>query len=134
MSKSPFPFSQSWDPFKLLLFPFRNSQLLFVNISLTMFVFAGHISLVTPSSYSPAAKITLGTVNSNVGAQMVSVTPHQCTNTHTSLNACKQAALHDLSNTQIKTIGCSCSSLGLQHSGNFHGWTLSMGINGIKWE
>ncbi|XP_016101191.1 transcription factor Dp-2, partial [Sinocyclocheilus grahami] len=34
----------------------------------------GNISLVTPSSYSPATKITLGTVNSNVGAQMVSVT------------------------------------------------------------
>uniref|UniRef100_A0A672LAT3 Transcription factor n=1 Tax=Sinocyclocheilus grahami TaxID=75366 RepID=A0A672LAT3_SINGR len=28
----------------------------------------GNISLVTPSSYSPATKITLGTVNSNVGA------------------------------------------------------------------
>ncbi|CAM4556423.1 unnamed protein product [Leuciscus chuanchicus] len=42
-----------------------------------MFVFAGHISLVTPSSYSPAAKITLGTVNSNVGAQMILSTPQR---------------------------------------------------------
>lgn len=40
-----------------------------------VYMFAGNISLVTPSSYSPATKITLGTVNSNVGAQMVSVTP-----------------------------------------------------------
>uniref|UniRef100_A0A672MC07 Transcription factor n=1 Tax=Sinocyclocheilus grahami TaxID=75366 RepID=A0A672MC07_SINGR len=51
-----------------------NSQLLFMSISLTVFVFAGNISLVTASSYSPATKITLGMVNSNVGAQMVSVT------------------------------------------------------------
>ncbi|ROI16097.1 Transcription factor Dp-1 [Anabarilius grahami] len=37
----------------------------------------GNISLVTPSSYSPAAKITLGTVNSNVGAQMILSTPQR---------------------------------------------------------
>nr|AAH95295.1 Tfdp2 protein [Danio rerio] len=37
----------------------------------------GNISLVTPSSYSPANKITLGTVNSNVGAQMILSTPQR---------------------------------------------------------
>uniref|UniRef100_A0A671RKW0 Transcription factor n=1 Tax=Sinocyclocheilus anshuiensis TaxID=1608454 RepID=A0A671RKW0_9TELE len=37
----------------------------------------GSISLVTPSSYSPATKITLGTVNSNVGAQMILSTPQR---------------------------------------------------------
>ncbi|KTF91031.1 hypothetical protein cypCar_00021263, partial [Cyprinus carpio] len=37
----------------------------------------GNISLVTPSSYSPATKITLGTVNSNVGAQMILSTPQR---------------------------------------------------------
>ncbi len=55
-------------------------RVLSVNISLIVFVFAGNISLVTPSSYIPATKITLGTVNSNVGAPMVSVSQtHQCT-------------------------------------------------------
>ena len=34
--------------------------------------FAGNISLITQSSYSPATKITLGAVNSNVGTPMVS--------------------------------------------------------------
>ncbi|XP_051521255.1 transcription factor Dp-2-like isoform X2 [Myxocyprinus asiaticus] len=38
---------------------------------------SGNISLVTPSSYSPATKITLGTVNSNVGAQMILSTPQR---------------------------------------------------------
>ncbi|NP_937851.1 transcription factor Dp-2 [Danio rerio] len=37
----------------------------------------GNISLLTPSSYSPANKITLGTVNSNVGAQMILSTPQR---------------------------------------------------------
>ncbi|XP_026081627.1 transcription factor Dp-2-like isoform X2 [Carassius auratus] len=37
----------------------------------------GNISLVTPSSYSPATKITLGMVNSNVGAQMILSTPQR---------------------------------------------------------
>ncbi|XP_051535739.1 transcription factor Dp-2 isoform X1 [Myxocyprinus asiaticus] len=37
----------------------------------------GNISLVTPCSYSPATKITLGTVNSNVGAQMILSTPQR---------------------------------------------------------
>ncbi|XP_056612464.1 transcription factor Dp-2 isoform X3 [Triplophysa dalaica] len=37
----------------------------------------GNISLVTPSSYSPTTKITLGTVNSNVGAQMILSTPQR---------------------------------------------------------
>uniref|UniRef100_A0A673NCX2 Transcription factor n=1 Tax=Sinocyclocheilus rhinocerous TaxID=307959 RepID=A0A673NCX2_9TELE len=37
----------------------------------------GNISLVTASSYSPATKITLGMVNSNVGAQMILSTPQR---------------------------------------------------------
>lgn len=45
----------------------------FLNQNLTK----GNISLVTPSSYSPASKITLGTVNSNVGAQMILSTPQR---------------------------------------------------------
>uniref|UniRef100_A0A8C1CUQ6 Transcription factor n=1 Tax=Cyprinus carpio carpio TaxID=630221 RepID=A0A8C1CUQ6_CYPCA len=36
-----------------------------------------NISLVTPSSYSPATKITLGMVSSNVGAQMILSTPQR---------------------------------------------------------
>lgn len=80
------------------VFPLRSSRLLFVNISLTVFVFAGNISLLTPSSYSPATKITLGTVNANVGAQMVSVTQtHQCTYIHVNKHA-----LHSVPNTQIQ--------------------------------
>uniref|UniRef100_A0A3B1IJK4 Transcription factor n=1 Tax=Astyanax mexicanus TaxID=7994 RepID=A0A3B1IJK4_ASTMX len=38
---------------------------------------AGSISLVTPSNYSPATKITLGAVNSNVGAQTIISTPQR---------------------------------------------------------
>ncbi|XP_007236809.3 transcription factor Dp-2 isoform X1 [Astyanax mexicanus] len=37
----------------------------------------GSISLVTPSNYSPATKITLGAVNSNVGAQTIISTPQR---------------------------------------------------------
>ncbi|KAI4890253.1 hypothetical protein NFI96_014027 [Prochilodus magdalenae] len=37
----------------------------------------GNISLVTPSNYSPATKITLGAVNSNVGAQTIISTPQR---------------------------------------------------------
>ncbi|XP_063061713.1 transcription factor Dp-2 isoform X2 [Engraulis encrasicolus] len=37
----------------------------------------GNISLVTPPSYSPATKITLGAVNSNVGTPMIISTPQR---------------------------------------------------------
>ncbi|TRY85166.1 hypothetical protein DNTS_006355, partial [Danionella cerebrum] len=37
----------------------------------------GSISLLAPSSYSPATKVTLGAVNSNVGAPMILSTPQR---------------------------------------------------------
>ncbi|MCI4385934.1 hypothetical protein PGIGA_G00056410 [Pangasianodon gigas] len=39
----------------------------------------GNISLVAPSNYSPVTKITLGAVNSNVGAPMIISTPQRVT-------------------------------------------------------
>ncbi|KAF4086165.1 hypothetical protein AMELA_G00103090 [Ameiurus melas] len=39
----------------------------------------GNISLVAPSNYSSVTKITLGAVNSNVGAQMIISTPQRVT-------------------------------------------------------
>uniref|UniRef100_A0A4W4HII7 Transcription factor n=1 Tax=Electrophorus electricus TaxID=8005 RepID=A0A4W4HII7_ELEEL len=37
----------------------------------------GNLSLVTTSSYSPATKVTLGALSSNVGAQMIITTPQR---------------------------------------------------------
>lgn len=42
------------------------------------FLFAGNISLVASPNYSPVTKITLGAVNSNVGAPMVSHLLENC--------------------------------------------------------